>query len=77
MDKNDIKNIAEIKEREMKNYNSVKILSSYLNHCPRLITDEIMNEITGGDKRFDEPSFAVFLAEALCEDESIEHEVEK
>lgn len=77
MDKNDIKNIAEIKEREIKNYNSVKILSSYLNHCPRLITDEIMNEITGGDNRFDEPSFAVFLAEAFCEDESIEREVER
>ena len=76
MDNKDFEKIKKIKEREALNYKVVEILASYLNKCPRLITEDTVKEITGGDKNCDETAVRAFLASAFIEDEKLERLIE-
>ena len=66
--------LSKIYERMDKNDLFVRICAEYLNNYERLVTPEIMNEITGEDKRLDQSAFAHFLSSAFIEDEELENE---
>ena len=76
MDKKDFEKLKKIKKREALNYRVVEILASYLNKCPRLIDEQTVKEITGGDKNCDETAVRAFLASAFIEDEETERLIE-
>ncbi|MBO5262379.1 MAG: hypothetical protein J6B45_04975 [Clostridia bacterium] len=62
--------IAEIKERSDKNGKVLFFVASYLNNCPTLVTKEIIEEITNGEKAGEERAFASFLANVFSESDS-------
>lgn len=55
----------------------LRICSAYLNECERLVTNEIISEITSGDKSLDEHAFASFLSNAFIEDDELEGEMHR
>ena len=72
-----IKRLEEISTRREKNGQFLTFVASYLNNCPTLVTEEIMDSITNGDKRCSERAFASFLANVFSENESEVREAEQ
>lgn len=72
-----IKRLEEINTRREKNGQFLTFVASYLNNCPTLVTEEIMDSITNGDKRCSERAFASFLANVFSENESEVREAEQ
>ena len=64
------KRIEEIAHRRERNYQALSLIASYLNNCPDLVTREIIEEITNGEKSGEERAFASFLANVFSEDEA-------
>ena len=63
-----IKKIEEICKRRDRNFQILSLIASYLNNCPTLVTKEIIEEITNGEKQGEERAFASFLANVFSED---------
>ena len=55
----------------------ISYIASYLNECPNLVTEEIMTEITSGNRQGEERAFAYFLANVYSEDDSLVRMVER
>ncbi|MBO5213042.1 MAG: hypothetical protein J6B60_05825 [Clostridia bacterium] len=68
--------LNEIKERMNKNALFLNICAKYLNNYERLVTSEIMTDITGGNKAFDESAFTSFISSAFIEDIELERKME-
>ncbi len=64
-----INRIEEINRRKERNFKILSLVASYLNNCPELVTEEIINEITSGEKAAQESVFASFLANVFSENE--------
>ena len=58
-----------------KNELFLTICAEYLNKYETLVTEEVINEITGADKAYDEISFASFLSSAFIENDILEREM--
>lgn len=69
--------IEKLKARFDKNELFVRIVATYLNSYEKLVTREIIDEITGGDNRLSPSAFAAFLSSAFIEDDKLENEMEK
>lgn len=74
---NDLERLKSIESIQVKNDLFLRICVAYLNECERLITKEIAEEITSGDKSLEERAFASFLSNAFIEDEALEREMFK
>ena len=64
-----IKRLEEINTRREKNGQFLTFVASYLNNCPTLVTNEMISDITDGEKSRDERAFASFLANVFSENE--------
>ena len=62
-----IKKLEEISARRQKNGQVLAFVASYLNNCPTLVTREIIEEITNGNKAGEERAFSSFLSNVFCE----------
>lgn len=60
-----------------KNELFLKICAEYLNNYETLVTEETINEITGGNKNCDEIAFSTFLSSAFIDDDNFEREMAK
>ena len=69
--------LDKLKARFDKNELFVRIVATYLNSYEKLVTKEIIDEITGGDARLRPSAFAAFLSTAFIEDDKLEREMEK
>ena len=69
--------LEKIKSTFDKNNMFTKIVAMYLNEFPCLVTEDIMTEITGGNKELDDSGFCAFLSSAFIEDRKLEREMEK
>lgn len=69
--------IEKLKARFDKNELFVRLVATYLNSYEKLVTKEIIDEITGGDSRLSPSAFAAFLSSAFIEDDKLENEMEK
>ena len=69
MKKEELIGLEKIKEMREKNLVAFSAVASYLNNFPCLVTKEIMDEIGVGVAANQEYAFAIFLANALSEDE--------
>ena len=69
--------IEKLKDRFDKNRLFLNIVATYLNQYECLVTEEIIEEITGGDARLAPSAFATFLSSAFIEDEKLEREIER
>ncbi len=63
------KRLDEVNRRRERNYKILSFVASYLNNCPDLVTEEIINEITNGKKSGEERAFASFLANVFSEND--------
>ena len=61
--------IDKLKARFDKNELFVRIVAMYLNSYEKLVTKEIIDEITVGDARLRPSAFAAFLSSAFIEDD--------
>ena len=61
--------VEQIGARRDKNLYVLSLVASYLNNCPELVTSEVIEEITNGEKSHEERAFASFLANVFSEDE--------
>ena len=61
--------VEQICARRDKNQYVLSLVASYLNNCPELVTKEIIEGITNGDKSQEERAFIAFLANVFSEDE--------
>lgn len=73
----DIKKLEKIEERYEKNDLFLEICVAYLNNCERLVTSELMNEITNGERTLEECAFSAFLSSSFIEDRELEGEMHK
>lgn len=69
MDKKELLELEKINEMKAKNFSVFRAVATYLNNFPFLVSKEIMEEIGGGVAENEEYAFAIFLANALSEDE--------
>ncbi|MBQ7906556.1 MAG: hypothetical protein IJ309_01130 [Clostridia bacterium] len=69
MDKKELLELEKIDKMRAKNFSVFRAVAAYLNNFPCLVTKEIMDEIGGGVAENEEYAFAIFLANALSEDE--------
>ncbi len=69
--------LEKIKSIFDKNNMFTKIAAAYLNEFPCLVTEDIMMEITGGNRELDDNAFCAFLTSAFIEDTKLEREMEK
>ena len=72
-----IKRLEEINKRREKNLQVLVFAASYLNNCPTLVTKDIIEEITCGNKRNEERAFASFLANVFSENYDEVRELER
>ncbi len=75
--KSELEMLNKLDKIQAKNDLFLRICSAYLNECEGLVTSEIMDEITSGDKRLDEGAFATFLSSAFIEDDELERLMHK
>ena len=61
--------VEQIGARRDKNQYVLSLVASYLNNCPELVTGDVIEEITNGEKSHEERAFASFLANVFSEDE--------
>ena len=54
----------------------LRVVSTYLNKYEKIVTKEIIEEITGGNKELDTTAFSTFLSSAFIEDHKLERELE-
>ena len=54
----------------------LRVVSTYLNKYEKIVTKEIIEEITGGNKELDTTAFSAFLSSAFIEDHKLERELE-
>lgn len=67
MDKKELISLERIKKENFKYF---RLVADYLNNFPELVSKEIMEEIGAGVSLKKENAFAIFLANALFEDEN-------
>ena len=77
MNKEELNELEKICNIFDENYLVLCQVASYLNNAPDSLTKEIMEEITGGDKQFEEYSYAMFLANVFTEDEKLANDLLK
>ena len=65
----DIKKLSELDKIRGENFFAFAKIADFLNNIPKLITSEIIEEITGGVSKNHEKIVSTFLATALCEEE--------
>ncbi|MBQ9744879.1 MAG: hypothetical protein IJW19_07135 [Clostridia bacterium] len=66
-----------IKKTFDKNDLFLRVVATYLNKYERLVTKEIMEEITGGNSELDATAFSAFLSSAFIDDHALERELER
>lgn len=66
-----IRRIEEIAHRRERNYQALYFVASYLNNCPTLVTRDVIDEITNGEKNGEERAFASFLANVFSEENEV------
>lgn len=54
----------------------LRVVSTYLNKYEKIVTKEIIEEITGGNKELDTTAFSAFLSSAFIEEHKLERELE-
>ncbi len=67
--------LKKIKDTMDKNDLFLVICAEYLNKHERLVTSELIEEITGGNKELDETAFAHFLSSAFIENDELADEM--
>ncbi len=77
MNKEELKRLDEIYERQEKNLLVFSQVASYLNNAPCTITKELIEEITGGNKSLEEYSYAMFLSNIFTDDDALASELLK
>ncbi len=75
LSKNELEKINMFERTQAKNDLFLQICSAYLNECERLVTRELIDEITSGEKRLEEHAFASFLSSAFIEDDDLQREM--
>jgi len=66
-----------LKKRFDKNDLFLRAVATYLNRYEKIVTDEVIKEITGGDRELDTAAFSAFLSSAFIDDQGIENEMER
>ena len=66
-----------LKARFDKNDLFVRVVATYLNKYEKLVTKDIIEEITGGERELDTTAFSAFLSSAFIDDHSLEKELER
>ncbi|MBQ8163758.1 MAG: hypothetical protein IJZ93_05290 [Clostridia bacterium] len=69
--------LNELKERMEKNELFLSICAHYLNNYERLVTPEMIDEITNNDRSYDQRAFVSFISAAFIDDEILEKEMER
>lgn len=77
MHADEMKKLQNLDKIQAKNDLFLRICSAYLNECERLVTPEIISEITSGDSRLDEGAFSAFLSSAFIEDDELEGQMHR
>ena len=67
--------LARIDHTQAKNDLFLEICVAYLNELETLVSAEIINEITSGDKRLEERAFSRFLSSTFIEDTALEEQM--
>ena len=63
------KRLDKIKEEFDFNGQVISQCAMYLNHTPDALNEQLINEITGGEKSLERGAVATFLSSVFCEDE--------
>lgn len=71
------KRIELINKRREMNFHIFTLVASYLNNCPDLVTREIIDDITNGNKEGEEKAFISFLANVFSENDDEIRVIEK
>ncbi len=71
------KRIELINKRRKMNFHVFTLVASYLNNCPDLVTREIIDEITNGNKQGEEKAFVNFLSNVFSENDEEIRVIEK
>ncbi len=66
-----------LKARFDKNSLFLRIVATYLNKYEKLVTSDIIEEITGGDKALCQTAFSAFLSSAFIDDHALEMELQR
>ena len=66
-----------LKARFDKNDLFVRVIATYLNKYEKLVTKDIIEEITGGNEDLDTTAFSAFLCSAFIDDHATEKELER
>lgn len=69
MTQRDIEELNRLNEQREKNFKIFSFISKYLNSCPTLISKETVDEITRGDRDFEQKAFSLFLSILYNENE--------
>ncbi len=75
LSKSEIEKISKMLDIQTKNDLFLQICSAYLNECETLVTADIINDITAGEKSGEERAFGSFLANVFIEDEALSREM--
>lgn len=74
---NDIEKLKELDKIRGENFFAFAKIADFLNNIPKLLTSEIIEEITGGVSENHEKIVSTFLATALCDSEDESELLEK
>ncbi|MBR2024932.1 MAG: hypothetical protein IKA02_03910, partial [Clostridia bacterium] len=77
MNKEELLELEKIRLRQDKNNLVLHQVASYLNNAPCMVTKDLIQEITDGNKDFEEYSYAMFLANVFTEDGKFANELLK
>lgn len=73
----ELKRLEKIEKIQAKNDLFLQICVTYLNECERLVTKEMIDEITAGDRSLDSHAFSAFLSSAFIENQELEAEMHR
>lgn len=71
MNREELKELELIRSIQDKNNLVLRQVASYLNNAPCTVTSDLIQEITDGNKDFEEYSYAMFLSNIFTDDEKL------
>ena len=77
LNEREMEQLFKIKDTMIKNDLFLRICVTYLNECEKLVTRDLINEITGTDKALEAYAFSSFLSSAFIENEELEKELKR